>query len=87
MQRTGQTVREALKDDYVFSKLKELRDKRDVANATPSATKRGGTQSDGFDLALAKFEKTGELPDDFELRRKVVNAKYEKESSNKPSWH
>jgi predicted ATPase len=86
MKKTGQTVRQTLKDDYVQAKLNELKAAREVKNATPSSTKRGGSQSDGFDLALDKFERTGELPQDFELRKKVVNARLDKENPNKPSW-
>jgi hypothetical protein len=87
MQRTGQTVREALKDDYVQTKLKANTEQRAVQNATPSGTKRSGTPAQGLDQALAKFEQTGELPQDFQLRAAVVNAKMEKSNTNKPSWH
>ena len=87
VKKTGMTVRQALKDDYVTSKLEANKNARIVREATPSATKRAGSQSDGFDTALAKFEKDGTLPDDFELRKKVVNAKYRQEKGNQPSWH
>lgn len=87
IKRTGMTVREALKDDYVTSKLKANQEAREVKNAMPSSTKRGESQSDGFDIALAKFEKDGTLPNDFEMRKRVVNARLDKESGNKPAWH
>lgn len=86
MQKTGQTVRQALKDDYVVSKLDSLRKEKQVKDATPSATKRGGNQSNDISAALAKFEQTGELPTDFETRTAVINAKVSKDSPNKPSW-
>lgn len=87
IKRTGQTVRQALKDDYVVAKLKANQDKRAVQQAMPSGTKRGGDQSQGLEAAIAKFERTGELPKDFALKTKVVNAIVDKENTNKPSWH
>jgi len=63
MQKTGQTVRQALKDDYVIAKLKDLKVARDVKNATPTATKRSGQQaSDNEDYWFQKYEAGGELP-------------------------
>ncbi len=88
VQRTGETIRQALKDDYVQSKLKANKDKRDVSQATPSSNKRGGgNPADSVAVALAKFEQTGDLPDDFKLRSAVINAKAAKDNPNKPSWH
>ena len=84
--KTGQTVRQTLKDEYVVAKLDALKKDKEVKNATPSATKRGGGQTDDLAQALAKFEQTGELPADFALRSAVVNAKADKENTNKPSW-
>jgi hypothetical protein len=85
--KTGQTVRQALKDDYVQSKLDALRKDKAVKDATPSSTKRGGSQTGDLAQALAKFEQNGELPTDFALRSAVVNAKADKENTNKPAWH
>jgi hypothetical protein len=63
MAKTGQTVRQALKDDYVVAKLKDLKVSRDVKAATPSATKRSGQQpSDNEDYWFQKYEASGELP-------------------------
>src|SRR3990167_1609862 len=87
VKKTGQTVRQALMDEYIISKLDSNKQARDVKNATPSATRRGGNQTTDIAQALAKFEQTGELPDDFTLRSQVVNAKADKENSNKPAWH
>jgi len=87
MKRTGMSHREVIKDDYALAKIKSLRDQRDVLKATPSSTKRGGQPSaDNVELALAKFESTGELPTDFALRSKVINAKVAQESTSKPAW-
>lgn len=87
MKRTGQTVRQALKDEYVQAKLKGNSEKRAVANAMPSGTKRSGAGAGmGLEAAIAKYEQTGEYPSDFELRTQVVNAIVDKASSSVPSW-
>ncbi len=87
MKRTGQTVRQALQDEYVQDKLKANQQKRIVQNATPSGTKRSGSGvSDNFDAAVAKFETTGELPSDYDLRTKVVNAVSSKNDISLPPW-
>ena len=44
--KTGQTVRQALKDEYVVSKLESLKQAREVKAATPSGTKRSGATGD-----------------------------------------
>ena len=88
MKRTGQTVRQALKDEYVSSKLDALRKEKEVKEATPSASRRSGSGgTDSLEVALAKFEATGKLPEDFTLRTKVVNALTDRDASNKPAWH
>lgn len=86
MSKTGQTVREALKDDYVISKLKALKAERDVKNATPSSTKRSGGQVNNLDYWINKYDQTGELPPDFETRSAVVNAKEKALSASVPTW-
>jgi len=88
VKKTGMTVRQALKDDYVQTKLTANKVKREVEDATPSAGKRGGgSQATDIASAVEKFERTGVLPDDFELKSKVINAAVAKSSTNKPSWH
>lgn len=87
IEKTGQTVRQALKDDYVTDKLEKLREKKKLQDATPSGTKRGGGQVDTFETALAKYERTGELPTDFTLKSRIINTVVDKENTNKPSWH
>lgn len=86
IQKTGVTVREALKDDYVQAKLEVIRAEKAVQAATPSSTKRGGNQTNDVAAALAKFEQTGNLPDDFTLRTAVVNALESKTDVSKPRW-
>lgn len=78
MQRTGQTARQALKDDYVISKLNDNKKAREVKVATPSSTKRSGQQStDNEDYWFQKYEATGELPKGMPhgMAAKLVNRK------------
>lgn len=85
--KTGQTVRQVLKDDYVIAKLAALKAERDVKDATPSSTKRSGTStSNDVDTAIAHYERTKELPADFQLRSAVVNRLEARSSASKPSW-
>lgn len=89
MKKTGMTAREALKDEYVTAKLKANKEAREVKDATPSSTKRGsGVSADAVSRAVAQFEKTGVMPDDFDLASKVTDAIVAKSGgSNAPSWH
>ncbi len=90
MLKTGQTVRQALKDDYVQSKLKALQADREVKSATPSSSKRSGSGgSNDLAVAIAKYEQSGyrDLPADFKLRSAVINAVVDKQDTNKPAWH
>lgn len=85
--KTGMTVREVLKDEYVVSKLDANRKNRELKAATPSSTKRGdGNTSDSIDAAIAKFDATQKLPEDFALRTKVVNAIADRDKGSRPSW-
>ncbi len=89
VKKTGMTVRQALKDDYVVAKLNANKAAREVKEATPSSTKRtGGNQSSDLTTAVAKYEQSGykELPKDFALRSAVVNAVANKLNPNKPAW-
>lgn len=88
IQRTGETVRQALKDDYVQSKLTANSKEREVKAATPSSTRRSGNNEvNDVALAVSKFEQSGILPDDFTLRTQVVNYITERANPNKPRWH
>jgi hypothetical protein len=85
---SGKDVRAIHASKIFQSELKALRDEKELKDATPSNTKRSGG-SGGTDVAtaLAKYEATGTLPDDFKLRTAVVNAKIAKDNTNKPAWH
>jgi len=86
VQKTGKNVREALKDDYVTAKLASNKTAREVQEAMPSGSKRGGNQSGDLSSAIAKYEATGQLPSDFKTRSDVINAFVSKGRANKPSW-
>lgn len=92
VKKTGMTVRQALKDDYVSAKLEANKAAREVKDATPSATKRSSSGG-GNDLetAIAKYTQANYSPDalptDFKLRAAVVNAVANATKTNKPSWH
>lgn len=88
VKKTGMTIRQALKDDYVVGKLDKNKANREVKDATPSASKRsGGSQTNDLATAIAKYDANGTLPDDFALRSAVINAKVEASNTNKPAWH
>lgn len=90
MKKTGMTVRDALKDEYVVTKLTANKTSREVKAAIPSSTKRSGAgQSNDLALAIAKYEQSGykDLPDDFALATQVVNTISNRTNTNKPSWH
>lgn len=86
VQKTGKTVREALRDDYVTAKLQSNKTAREVQEAMPSGSKRGGNQATDLASAVAKYEATGVLPTDFATRSAVINAFVDKGHRNKPSW-
>lgn len=76
---TGRSLKEVVSDDYVQAKLKAMRDTQATKNAVPSGTKRSGNSAaDTVEYWLSKDY--GELPDDVDLRRKVVKARIEKET-------
>ena len=88
MKRTGQTVRQTLRDDYVQTKLAQLRKENELKDATPGSTRRSsGGEVGSADYWFNRYEQKGELPKDFKLRSEVINRKVELSNSNKPSWH
>ncbi len=70
-------LHEAMRDEFVQAKLKSMREATAVEEAVPSNSKRSNAQAkDNVDYWIAK----NELPDDVELRRKVVNARIQRET-------
>lgn len=84
---TSRPPRDILNNSIFQKELEAQRADRAVKDATPSGTKRAGGGS-GNDLAsdLAKFERTNELPDDFDRRSAVVNALAARDSGSTPRW-
>lgn len=82
MANTGKSLDEIVDSKYFQNELKELRDSKASSDAVPKGSKRSGTSSrDSVDYWLAKGELPENTPENQELRRKVVNARYEKETS------
>ncbi len=80
-------LRQVLNDPEMKEKLSNMRIEREVKSATPSATNRTSPGILGtVEYSITKYDRTGELPDNFELRSAVINAKVERESTNKPPW-
>jgi hypothetical protein len=80
MKKTGKSMDEILDSKYFQQQLAEKRELAATEAAIPSGTNRGGNATrDKVDYWIAKDE----LPpaDQVELRRKVVNAKIEREKS------
>lgn len=88
VKKTGMSVRDALKDDYVTTKLATNKANREVKGATPSSTRRSGASTDTLEIAVARYKASGykELPSDFKLRSAVVNAVSQETDSNQPAW-
>lgn len=83
---TGRSARQILSSEIFLKELEAQRQVRAVKDATPSGTKRAGGSTDDVAAAIARFDATQELPEDFQLRSAVVNALTERSSGNKPAW-
>ena len=65
-----------LSDNKFFNQdLQQLRDARETANAVPKGKNRSSQAGiNDVDFAVAKYKESGELPDDFATRNKVIDA-------------
>jgi len=86
VKKTGMTVRQALKDDYVIARLAANKAQREVKNATPGNTKRAGGQVGDIASAVEKFKETGQLPEDRELADAVVDSVAKAGNDRLPPW-
>ena len=87
MRNTGQTLRQALKDDYVTSKLAALRKNKERQDATPSSQRRaGGQTSTDIDYWVAKAEQSNELPKDPKLKMEVLDRLAKGNDMRTPPW-
>ena len=81
MSNTGKSLDAVLESKYFTAELNEMREMRKSQDAIPSNSKRSSQSGkDTVDYWLAK----GELPEDRELRSKVVKAKWKSSSSVNP---
>jgi hypothetical protein len=83
---TGRSARNVLSNAIFQKELASLRADKAVKAATPSSTKRSGNPTGDIAAAIAKFEQTGTLPDDFETRTAVVNAIADKTDVHVPGY-
>lgn len=82
MENTGKSLDDVLESKYFQSELKELRGSKASQDAIPKGSKRAGSSSkDSVDYWLAKGELPENTPENQDLRRQVVNAKYKRETS------
>lgn len=87
IKKTGMSLRSAINDDYVQTKLAHLKRDKEKLDATPGATRRtGGSEINTVDYWVARYEQKGELPKDFELQSQVFNKLIDAHNTNKPAW-
>lgn len=77
MENTGKSLEQVVESKFFNAELKELREGKASADAIPKGSKRTGQSSrDSVDYWLAKGEMPENTPENQELRRKIVAAKY-----------
>ena len=82
MSNTGKTLLDVLDNKYFQNDLKDMRDAKIVADATPQGGRRGGSQADNsVDYHLAKYLASGKMPEDADMREKVLDARLAKEAN------
>ena len=80
--RSGLELDELVSNEYFMGKIKTLRDAKESANAIPKGKNRSGqTGITDVDVAVAKYNESGELPQDFTTRNKVIDAITKAESA------
>ncbi len=85
MEKTGKPLREVLKDPYVVANLETNKQEREVRDATPGDKKRATNGAfNSVDFWYTKYKQSGELPSGMPkgMAEKVVNKRYEEESSS-----
>lgn len=83
----GKSIDDLIDNRHFKNDLQDLRDAAEAKAATPTSTKRSGSSGNDFEVALAKYEQSGELPKDFTLRAKIIDAKMGKSGDQVPPWH
>lgn len=78
----GSTVEEMETDEVFINRLNGLREARETMNAIPKGKNRSGqTGVTDADIAFAKFQETGKMPEDFKTRVAVKNKIVEAEQN------
>jgi len=90
MAETGKGVLDLLDSNYFKSRLADFRESQATLNATPKGKNRSSQASlSDEDVAFAKYNETGKLPDDFKTRvaikNKIVAAEKSKNMFSGPS--
>ncbi|MFA5543267.1 MAG: hypothetical protein WDA47_05800 [Bacilli bacterium] len=71
-------VADALKSSVIRTILSEKKEERASAQATSTGNKGAGTKAPSGSELLSRAQKTGELPDDEEGLKKLINAEFKK---------
>ena len=80
---SGANLLDILESKHFKSDLKEIQDTKAAQDATPSVTRRSGQSSNtSLDVAYARYQKDGKLPENRDLREKVVDMRRSKEKDN-----
>lgn len=90
MAETGKGVLDVLDSNYFKSRLTDFREAQATLNATPKGKNRSSQASmSDEDVAFAKYNETGKLPEDFKTRiaikNKIVAAEKNKNMFSGPS--
>jgi hypothetical protein len=81
MKDTGKTLDEVLESKYFKAEIKEMRELEKTNSAMDTKSKRGSqSASNSVDYWIAK----GELPEDRELRSKVIAERRKQDSKGNP---
>lgn len=84
-QARGFELDSIVEDDVFTAKLENLRQAKKTEAAIPKGKKRSGqTGTTELDMAVAKYNETGELPKNFKLRNKVIDKAISKKSNSAP---
>lgn len=72
---SGKSVLDLAENKFFNQDLASLREAKETANAVPKGKNRSSQAGiNDIDFAVAKYKETGELPDDFVTRNKVIDA-------------
>jgi hypothetical protein len=72
---SGKSVLDLAENKFFNQDLTALREAKETANAVPKGKNRSSQAGvNDIDFAVAKYKETGELPEDFATRNKVIDA-------------